>query len=74
MTMTKQVLQVPTHWLHSLKPYVAEVRVVTGFHEVCKEHGEDLTDFFVKYGKTKQDLTKYILETPAFTAEQRKFS
>ena len=55
-----------------LKPHVAEVKVVTGFHEVCKEHGEDLTDFFVKYGKTKQDLKKYIQETPAFTAEQAK--
>ena len=55
-----------------LIPYVQEVRVVTGFHEVCVEHGEDLTDFFVKYKKTKEDLKKYINETPAFTREQAK--
>lgn len=55
-----------------LMPYAQEIRVVTGFHEVCSEHGQDLTDFFVKYQKTKQDLQKYILETPAFTQEQAR--
>ena len=55
-----------------LTPIAKEVRVVTNFHEVCKEHGEDLTDFFVKYKKTKQDLQKYILESPVFTREQAK--
>lgn len=52
--------------------YVKEVRVVTNFHEVCKEHGEDLTDFFTKYNKTKEDLMKYILATPAYTIEEAK--
>ena len=42
------------------------VKVVTGFHEVCQESGEDLTDFFMKYGKTKDDLIQYIKDTPAF--------
>lgn len=42
------------------------VKIVTGFHEVCKESGEDITDFFMKYGKTKDDLINYIKETPAF--------
>ena len=56
----------------SLMPYVKEVKVVTNFHEVCKEHGEDLTDFFVKYKKTKADLKNYINNTPAFTREQAK--
>lgn len=42
------------------------VKVVTGFHEICKETGEDITDFFMKYGKTKEDLIKYIKDTPAF--------
>lgn len=42
------------------------VKIVTGFHEICKEHGEDITDFFVKYGKTKEDLIQYIKATPAF--------
>lgn len=37
-----------------------EVKIVTGFHEVCKENGEDITDFFIKYKKTKQDLINYI--------------
>jgi DNA primase len=55
-----------------LLPYAQEVRVVTGFHEVCCEHGEDLTDFFVKYNKTKQDLQNYILNTPAFTREEAR--
>ena len=55
-----------------LTPIAQEVRVVTNFHEVCKEHGEDLTDFFVKYKKTKQDLQRYILESPAFTREQAR--
>ena len=43
-----------------LKPYVNEVRVITKFHEVCVEHGEDLTDYFVKYKKTKEDLVECI--------------
>lgn len=55
-----------------LQPYASEVRVVTGFHEVCKEHGEDITDFFTKYNKTKADLIKYIREAPVFTAQEAK--
>lgn len=55
-----------------LLPYVQEVRVVTKFHEVCKEHGEDLTDYFVKYKQTSADLKKCILDTPAFTVEQAR--
>lgn len=50
----------------SLLPYTREVKVVTGFHEICKENKEDITDFFVKYGKTKKDLIRYIEETPLF--------
>ena len=42
------------------------VKVVTGFHEICKEHGEDITDFFTKYQKTKEDLINYIKNTPVF--------
>lgn len=49
-----------------LSQYTKNIRVVTGFHEVCKEKGEDITDFFVKYKKTKQDLIKYIRATPIF--------
>ena len=55
-----------------LQPVAKEVKVVTGFHEICKEHGEDITDFFVKYNKTADDLKKYILDAPVFTAEEAK--
>lgn len=55
-----------------LMPYAQEVRVVTSFHEVCTEHGEDLTDFFTKYKKNKKDLQKCILDTPAFTQEEAR--
>lgn len=50
----------------ALLPYASEIKIVTNFHEVCKENKEDITDFFVKYKKTKNDLVKYILETPVF--------
>lgn len=49
-----------------LKKYTQNIKVVTGFHEVCVEPKEDITDFFTKYNKTKQDLIKYIEETPIF--------
>ena len=54
----------------AILPYAAEVRICTGFHEVCKEHGEDITDFFTKYKKTKRDLQKYIIDSPVFTSEE----
>lgn len=47
-----------------LKKYTPFVKVVTKFHEVCKEPKEDITDFFIKYGKTKEDLIQYIQATP----------
>lgn len=53
----------------ALKDIAACVKVVTGFHEVCKEKGEDITDFFVKYNKTKEDLVQYIKNTPAFVCD-----
>jgi hypothetical protein len=45
------------------------VRVVTGFHEVCKENKEDITDFFVKYKQTRADLIRYIEQTPYYTPD-----
>lgn len=48
----------------------ATVKIVDGFHEICKENGEDITDFFVKYGKTKNDLIEYIKNTPVFECNQ----
>lgn len=50
----------------ALTGVAATVKVVTSFHEVCKEHGEDITDFFVKYHKTKEDLIECIKNTPVF--------
>lgn len=42
------------------------VKVVTSFHQVCSEPKEDITDFFTKYGKTKQDLIAFIESTPYY--------
>lgn len=50
----------------ALLRYTPNVRVVTGFHEVCKEEGEDITDFFTKYNKTRDDLINYIKSTPYY--------
>ena len=52
--------------------YTSEVKVVTNFHEVCKEHGEDLTDYFTKYNKTKADLINCINSTPLYTIEEAR--
>lgn len=49
--------------------FTPNVQVVTGFHEVCKENKEDITDFFVKYNQTKADLIGYIQNTPIFVPE-----
>lgn len=51
---------------NTLLKYAKEVRVVTNFHEICKEKGEDITDFFTKYNKTREDLIQYILKTPVY--------
>ena len=50
----------------ALLPYTRDIRVVTSFHEICKENKEDITDFFVKYGKSKKDLIECIEKTPIF--------
>ena len=50
----------------SLYPYTKDIKVVTNFHEVCTEIGEDITDFFMKYKKTRADLIKYIKDTDLF--------
>lgn len=57
-----------------LLPHAASVKVVTGFHEVCTGSGEDITNFFMRYGKTREDLIQYIASTPEYvpTAEDLK--
>lgn len=51
---------------NQLSEYTPYVKVVTKFHEVCTEKGEDLTDYFMKYNKTKQDLIACIEATPYY--------
>ena len=55
-----------------LLPYAEWVKVCTGFHEVCSVDKEDITDFFTKYNKTKQDLIKYIEATPQYTITEEE--
>lgn len=52
-----------------LKPYTEEIKIVTGFHEVCVEKGEDITDFFMKYGGTREQLIEYIKVAKPFDQE-----
>ena len=53
----------------TLAKYTKKIKVVTNFHEVLEEK-EDITDFFTKYNKTKQDLINYIEETPFYSSEE----
>lgn len=50
---------------NAIYKYTPYVKVVTNFHEVL-EHKEDITDFFTKYHKTKEDLIAYIEQTPFY--------
>ena len=43
-----------------LLQYCKSVKICLGFHEVCKQEKEDITDFFTKYMKTRQDLIQYL--------------
>lgn len=52
-----------------LHQIASRVRVCTGFHEICCGEKEDITDFFVKYGKTKQDLVRYLNTTPTYVPD-----
>ena len=54
--------------------YTKKIKVVTAFHEVCKEKGEDITDFFTKYHKTKTDLVNYIKITPLFKPKPKEIN
>lgn len=52
-----------------LLDYCHTIKVCTGFHEVCKEEKEDITDFFNKYHGTREQLIAYMNNTPVFTRE-----
>jgi 5S rRNA maturation endonuclease (ribonuclease M5) len=43
--------------------------VVTGHYSVCTGKGEDIHDFFIKYGRTGNDLQRLIDGTVEFTEE-----
>ena len=51
---------------NALYGIASSVKICVAFHEVCKENKEDITDFFVKYGKTREDLIAYIEQTPVY--------
>ena len=53
-----------------LKDVGAIPHVVSGHYQVCTEKGEDIHDFFKKYGKTSQDLQEILDNTPEFTADE----
>ena len=58
------------HVASLLKDCGAEPYVVTGHYEVCTEKGEDIHDFFMKYGKSASDLQEILDKTPRFTDEE----
>ena len=51
---------------YKLYGIASSIKICTGFHEICKEQGQDITNFFMTYGKTKADLINYIETTPNF--------
>ena len=51
-----------------LLKYTNKIKVVLNFHEGMEEK-EDITDYFVKYKKTKADLIRCIEETPIYTEQ-----
>lgn len=52
-----------------IKEVAKEVRIVTAFHDICVEKGEDITDFFMKYNETSDMLKRMIMEAPVFSEE-----
>lgn len=52
----------------ALKPHAKQIRIVD-LSSICTEKGEDLWDFFMKYGKSKKDLIKIIMDTKPFSKE-----
>lgn len=55
----------------SILKYTPYIKVITKFHEGM-ENKEDITDYFVKYNRTKQDLINCIEATEWFTPEDVK--
>lgn len=53
-----------------LKPVVTSLKNCTAFHKVCTVDKEDITDFFNKYHKTKDDLIAFFNETPEYEYQE----
>lgn len=62
-------IQGAKHLAQTLLPLAKEVRVVTNFHKGM-ENKEDITDYFIKYNRSKQDLTQCIKTTPKVTPDE----
>ena len=54
---------------NALYKYTPYVKIVTKFHEGMEEK-EDITDYFTKYKKTKEDLIACIEATPYYTGDK----
>lgn len=59
------------HLALHLFQYTNQIKIVTNFHEVCTEEGEDITDFFIKYKKNKEDLIRYLKATPYYIPSEK---
>lgn len=49
-----------------------QVKFLTNYHSVISNDKEDLWDFFMKYGKTAQDLAGFINSSPYWTQKDSK--
>lgn len=54
---------------NAIYKYTPYVKIITGFHEGMEEK-EDITDYFMKYKKTKEDLIACIEATPYYTGDK----
>ncbi len=61
-----------TKLCNHLLEYCKTVRNCTAFHEICKEDKEDITDFFMKYKQSKEELVKYLEITPEYEFTETK--
>jgi hypothetical protein len=54
-----------------LKPIAKSVKNCTNFHSVCVNDKEDITDFFTKYNKTREDLIAFFNATPEHEVDEQ---
>lgn len=58
----------------ALYPYCEYVKVVTNFHAICNQKGEDITDFFTKYHGTREQLINLISSTEKYVLTEEELS